>query len=56
MQGMAEVIIMKAEDKDGNKLFTLDDKKFLMDHPATMITRIGSALLSYESIEEKEKN
>lgn len=56
MAGMAEVIIMKAEDKDGNKLFSLDDKKFLMDHPPQFISRIGGAMMLNESVEEKEKN
>lgn len=56
MAGVAEVIIMKAEDKDGNKLFTLEDKKFLLDHPPFFLSRLGGMLMTAESVEEKEKN
>lgn len=56
MAGLVEAIIMKAEDKDGNKLFNLDDKKFLMDHPPQLISRVGGAMILNESVEQKEKN
>ena len=56
MAGMVEIILMKAEDKDGAKLFTLEDKPTLMREPLTLITRIAGAMMSSESVEEQEKN
>jgi hypothetical protein len=56
MAGMVEIIVMKAEDKDGNKLFGLDDKPTLMREPLTLITRIAGAFMSSGSVEEQEKN
>jgi hypothetical protein len=56
LAGMVEIIVMKAEDKDGNKLFGLDDKPVLMREPMSLITRIAGAMMSSESIEEQEKN
>lgn len=56
MAGMVEIIVMKAEDKDGNKLFGLEDKPTLMREPLSLITRIAGALMSSASVEEQEKN
>lgn len=56
MAGMVEIIVMKAEDKDGNKLFSLEDKPTLMREPLTLITRVAGALMSSSSVEEQEKN
>lgn len=56
MAGMVEIILMKAEDKDGSKLFTLEDKPTLMREPLTLITRVAGAMMSSESVEEQEKN
>lgn len=56
MAGMVEIIVMKAEDKDGNKLFTIDDKPTLMREPLTLITRVAGALMTSATVEEQEKN
>ena len=56
MAGMVEIIVMKAQDKDGNSLFTIEDKPTLMREPLTLITRVAGALMSSESVEEQEKN
>jgi hypothetical protein len=53
---MVEIIVMKAEDKDGNKLFTLEDKPTLMREPMSLITRVAAAMMATESVEEQEKN
>lgn len=54
--GMVDVIIMKAEDKDGNKLFTLEDKPTLMREPVEVVTRIAGEMMTVTSTEEFEKN
>ena len=56
MAGMVEIIVMKSEDKEGNKLFGLDDKPTLMREPLGLITRIAGALMTTASVEEQEKN
>jgi len=56
LAGMVEIIVMKAEDKDGNKLFGIDDKPVLMREPMSLITRIAGAMMSGDSVEEQEKN
>jgi hypothetical protein len=56
LAGMVEIIVMKAEDKDGNKLFGLDDKPVLMREPMTLITRVAGAMMATETVEEQEKN
>lgn len=56
LAGMVEIIVMKAEDKDGNKLFTLEDKPTLMREPMSLITRVAAAMMATESVEEQEKN
>ena len=50
-------VIFKAEDKDGNKMFTLEDKVTLMRRVrASVIERIASAILAEPTVEEAEKN
>jgi hypothetical protein len=49
---MVDLIILKAEDKDGEKLFTLEDKPFLMREPVTLISNIaGQMFATVESVE-----
>ena len=54
--GMVDVIVMKAEDADGNKLFSLEDKPILMREQTGIIARVAAALMSSDSVEEQEKN
>lgn len=54
--GMVDLIILKAEDKTGEKLFTLEDKPTLMREEFGIIARISGELISTISIEEAEKN
>ena len=55
--GMIDLIIAKAEDKDGNRAFTLEDKMTLMREPVNLIADIAGKMFGdVESVEEQEKN
>ncbi len=54
--GMVDLIILKAEDKSGEKLFTLEDKPTLMREEYGLIVRVASEMISATSVEEHEKN
>jgi|TARA_B100002003_G_C14127397_1_gene542257 hypothetical protein len=54
---MAEVVVMKAEDKDGNCLFTRADKETLMRSvDPDIIARIAAEIMGSESFEDHTKN
>ena len=54
---MVDMIILKAEDKDGNKLFTLEDKHFLMGERLDVISALAGEMFNQTStVEEAEKN
>lgn len=50
---MVDLIIMKAEDKDGEKLFTLEDKPFLMRESVTIVSQVAGQMFS--SVETTEQ-
>lgn len=55
--GMVDLIILKAEDADGNRMFTLEDKFTLMGEPVNLIGDIAGKLFgSVASVEDQEKN
>jgi hypothetical protein len=54
--GMVDLIILKAEDKNGEKLFTLEDKSTLMREEFGVIARVAGEMISSTSQEEIEKN
>lgn len=57
IEGMVDLIILKAEDKDGERLFSLEDKPHLMREPISVVARVSSELLgSVNSIEDHAKN
>lgn len=56
IDGMVDMIIMKAQNRDGDLIFTLEDKPTLMREPLELITRIGSEMMTANSPEEHEKN
>lgn len=56
VDGLVDIIIMKSEDKDGEKIFTLEDKAFLMRQEWTLITKVGGAMIAGTSAEDYEKN
>ncbi|MGA0081658.1 MAG: hypothetical protein ACO3SE_08045 [Sedimenticolaceae bacterium] len=52
VDAMIDLIIMKAESKDGEKLFTLEDKPFLMRESVTLVSRVaGEMFATVESVE-----
>ena len=57
IDGMVDLIILKAGDADNNRLFTLADKTYLMDEPAPLIANIAQEMFAdIESVEDAEKN
>jgi len=57
VDGMVDLIIMKAEDEGGNRLFTLEDKIYLMAEDAPVVADIAGKMFGeHDSIEEAEKN
>jgi hypothetical protein len=50
-------VILKAEDAEGQKMFSLEDKPVLMRRVrASVIERIAAAILTEPSVETLEKN
>ena len=57
ISGMVDLIITKAEDADGKRLFTIEDKMFLMGDSVALIADIAGQMFGdVESIEYAEKN
>lgn len=57
IEGMIDLIILKAGNADGERLFTLADKTHLMDEPLPLISDIASQMFGdIEGVEEAEKN
>jgi hypothetical protein len=53
VNAMVDLIIQKAESKDGEKLFTLEDKPFLMREPVALVSRVaGEMFASVVPVEE----
>lgn len=54
---LASVLILKAEDADGKKLFTLDDKHALINVvDSEVISGIVKKMMETPSVEDQEKN
>lgn len=54
---LADILIMKALDKDGNKIFTLEDKIPLMHKvDSDVLSKISSAMVQAINPEEVKKN
>lgn len=57
IEAMVDLLIMKAQDRDEKKLFTVEDKPFLMREPLALMMRISAEIIgSVITIEEQEKN
>jgi len=57
ISGMVDLIITKAEDADGKRLFTLEDKMYLMGDSVALIADIAGQMFSdVESVGDAEKN
>lgn len=54
--GMVDIIILKAEDREGNKLFTLEDKPILMREEMNVISKVASAIVTVKTVGDHEKN
>ena len=54
---LADILIMKAIDKDGNKLFTLEDKIGLMHKvDSDVLSRIATSMVQIVHPQEVKKN
>ena len=54
---LADVLVMKALDKDGKKIFKLDDKMELMTKvDSDVLSRVATAMVQVISPEEVKKN
>ena len=56
MSSMVEMIILKAEDDAGEKLFTLEDKATLLGEPVNVIAKVFGSVFDAETAEDHEKN
>jgi hypothetical protein len=53
---LVDVIVLKARDAEGNKIFKLDDKQVLLNNAdANVIAKVSTEILSGVSYEEAEK-
>ena len=53
---MVDVIVLKGKDKDGNKMFKLDDKQVLMNKAdPEVIARVAGEILNSVPFEDIEK-
>ena len=55
-EAMVDLIVLKAENGQGEKLFTLEDKAVLMREEVAVISTVAAALMSGTNAEEAEKN
>ena len=55
-EGMVDLIILKAENGQGEKMFTLEDKPVLMREEVAVISTVAAELMSGTSVEQAEKN
>lgn len=55
-EAMVDLIILKAETGQGEKLFTLEDKPVLMREEVAIISTVAAEMMSGTSVEEHEKN
>ena len=57
ISGMVDLIITKAEDADGKRMFTLEDKMHLMGDSVALIADIAGQMFGdVESVGDAEKN
>lgn len=57
LEFLVRLIIMKALDQDGNKVFDIGDKPVLMNRvDPNIITRIANCMTAAPSVEESEGN
>ena len=56
MEAQVDMIILKAEDENGEKCFTLEDKMVMLGEPAPLISNIFASIFSATGVEEQVKN
>ena len=49
---MVDLIILKAENGQGEKMFTLEDKAILMREEVSVISTVAAAFMSGDSVEQ----
>lgn len=53
---LVDAIMLKARDKDGNKVFKLDDKQVLLNNAdPEIIARVATDILNTNTLEDAEK-
>ena len=53
---LVDAIMLKARDKDGNKIFKLDDKQVLLNNAdPEVIARVATDIINTHNLEEAEK-
>lgn len=55
-EGMVDLIILKAENGQGEKMFTLEDKPVLMREEVSVISAVAAEFMGGNSVETAEKN
>jgi len=54
---LVDVVIAKAEDKDGKKVFTMEDKQpLLRTAEFSVLSRIATAMMDHDDADDLEKN
>jgi len=56
LPAMVETIILKCEDEQGDKAFTLEDKPILMGETISVIAHVFGAVFGSTEVEDAEKN
>jgi hypothetical protein len=56
IEAMVDMIILKAEDENGEKWFTLEDKMTMLHEPFAIVADVFASVFNAASVEEQEKN
>ena len=56
IEAMVDMIILKAEDDNGEKHFTIEDKMTMLHEPFNIVADVFASVFSVTSVEEQEKN
>lgn len=57
IEALVDLILMKAQDQDGEKMFDLEDKPILMRQPVSVVSTVAAGLMGdMSSVEDAEKN
>lgn len=55
-EGMVDLIVLKAMDKEGEKVFTIEDKPILLRESLNVVASISAAIIGSQIEEDHEKN